>query len=83
MGKFPQVSKIVSFTHDAVGFVWFSTVLWKSFPMGFPRGLTGAWGRFYTVSTGSTTTTIIILGSLEVGPQGLLEELKVRTFKGS
>lgn len=81
MGKFPQVRKIVSFSHAAVGFVGFSTVLWKSFPMSFPRGLTEVNGWFYTVSTGSTITTIIILESFWAVPRRKTQDFKRRTFK--
>lgn len=83
MGKFPQVGGMAGFTHGVAEKVGFSTVWWKSFPMGFPRGLTGVWRRFYTVSTGLTITTIIILGSFGVIPRRFTEKEKVRTFKSS
>jgi hypothetical protein len=55
----------------------------KSFPMGFPRRLTGVYGQFCTVSTGLTITTIIILGSFGAIPRRFAEKEKVRTFKSS
>lgn len=83
MGKFPQVGGIVGFAHGEAEKVGFSTVWWKSFPMGFPRRLTGVYGQFCTVSTGLTITTIIILGSFGAIPRRFAEKEKVRTFKSS
>lgn len=80
MGKFPQVGGMAGFVHGVAEKVGFSTVWWKSFPMGFPRGLTEVCGQFCTVSTGLTITTIIILGNFGVIPRRFTEKEKVRTF---
>lgn len=73
----------MGFAHGEAEKVGFSTVWWKSFPMGFPRRLTGVYGQFCTVSTGLTITTIIILGSFGAIPRRFAEKEKVRTFKSS